>query len=200
MEKEGESKMLTDLVLKNRSYRGFDESFTFTREDLIEYVQLARLCPSGANLQGLKYYLVYDRNEVEKLLPYTHYAAALPELHLPREGSHPTAYIVICQDMRITDNLGRLQKDVGIVAQTMLLYAVEQGLGGLMIGNFELGNVKKVCGLPDFLSPVLLIALGKPTEKIVLVDVAENGSTTYYRDQDDVHYVPKRRIDDLVIN
>ena len=102
--------------------------------------------------------------------------------------------------MRITDNLGRLQKDVGIVAQTMLLYAVEQGLGGLMIGNFELGNVKKVCGLPDFLSPVLLIALGKPTEKIVLVDVAENGSTTYYRDQDDVHYVPKRRIDDLVIN
>ena len=200
MEKEGESKMLKDLVLKNRSYRGFDESFTFTREDLIEYVQLARLCPSGANLQGLKYYLVYDRNEVEKLLPYTHYAAALPELHLPREGSHPTAYIVICQDMRITDNLGRLQKDVGIVAQTMLLYAVEQGLGGLMIGNFELGNVKKVCGLPDFLSPVLLIALGKPTEKIVLVDVAENGSTTYYRDQDDVHYVPKRRIDDLVIN
>lgn len=192
--------MLKDLVLKNRSYRGFDESFTFTREDLIEYVQLARLCPSGANLQGLKYYLVYDRNEVEKLLPYTHYAAALPELHLPREGSHPTAYIVICQDMRITDNLGRLQKDVGIVAQTMLLYAVEQGLGGLMIGNFELGNVKKVCGLPDFLSPVLLIALGKPTEKIVLVDVAENGSTTYYRDQDDVHYVPKRRIDDLVIN
>ena len=193
-------KMLKELVLKNRSYRGFDESFHFTREDLLAYVDIARLCPSGANLQGLKYYIVYDRNEVEKLLPYTHYAAALPELHLPREGSHPTGYIVICQDLRITDNMGRLQKDIGIVAQTMLLYAAEQGLGGLMIGNFELGNVKKVCQLPDYLTPVLLIALGKPNEKIVIVDVGADGNTAYYRDANDVHYVPKRKLSDLVIN
>ena len=83
--------MFKDLVLKNRSYRGYDESVTFTREDLLEYVDLARLCPSGANLQGLKYYLVYEKEAVEALLPYTHFAAALPQLHLPRTGSHPTA-------------------------------------------------------------------------------------------------------------
>ncbi len=192
--------MLKDLVLQNRSYRGFDESFTFTKEDLLEYVDLARICPSGANLQGLKYYLVYDKDEVEKVLPYTHFAAALPELHLPRKGSHPTAYIVICQDMNITDNPGRLQKDVGIVAQTMLLYAAEKGLGGLMIGNFELGNVKTACNLPENMTPVLLIALGKPTEKVVLVDVKENGDTNYYRDDNDVHYVPKRSLSEVVIN
>ena len=131
--------MFKDLVLKNRSYRGYDESVTFTREDLLEYVDLARLCPSGANLQGLKYYLVYEKEAVEALLPYTHFAAALPQLHLPRTGSHPTAFIVICQDLSITENLARLQKDIGIVAQTMLLYAAEQGLGGLMIGNFRAG-------------------------------------------------------------
>ena len=192
--------MFKDLVLKNRSYRGYDESVTFTREDLLEYVDLARLCPSGANLQGLKYYLVYEKEAVEALLPYTHFAAALPQLHLPRTGSHPTAFIVICQDLNITEKLARLQKDIGIVAQTMLLYAAEQGLGGLMIGNFELGHVKETCGLPDHLTPVLVVALGKPAEKIVLVDVSENGDTNYYRDDQDVHYVPKRKLSDVVIN
>ena len=101
--------------------------------------------------------------------------------------------------MNITDNPNRLQKDIGIVAQTMLLYAAENNLGGLMIGNFELGNVKKVCKLPDNLSPVLLIALGKPTEKIVLVDVDESGNTNYYRDENDVHYVPKRKLSDVIV-
>ncbi|MBP3198842.1 MAG: nitroreductase family protein [Butyrivibrio sp.] len=191
--------MLKDLVQKNRSYRGFDENYTFTKEELEEYIDLARICPSGANLQGLKYHLVYEKEAVEELLPFTHFAAQLPELGLPRKGSHPTAYIVICQDMNITDNPNRLQKDIGIVAQTMLLYAAENNLGGLMIGNFELGNVKKVCKLPDNLSPVLLIALGKPTEKIVLVDVDESGNTKYYRDENDVHYVPKRKLSDVIV-
>ena len=191
--------MLKDLVQKNRSYRGFDENYTFTKEELEEYIDLARICPSGANLQGLKYHLVYEKEAAEELLPFTHFAAQLPELGLPRKGSHPTAYIVICQDMNITDNPNRLQKDIGIVAQTMLLYAAENNLGGLMIGNFELGNVKKVCKLPDNLSPVLLIALGKPTEKIVLVDVDESGNTNYYRDENDVHYVPKRKLSDVIV-
>ena len=191
--------MLKDLVQKNRSYRGFDENYTFTKEELEEYIELARICPSGANLQGLKYHLVYEKEAVEELLPFSHFAAQLPELGLPRKGSHPTAYIVICQDMNITDNPNRLQKDIGIVAQTMLLYAAENNLGGLMIGNFELGNVKKVCKLPDNLSPVLLIALGKPTEKIVLVDVDESGNTNYYRDENDVHYVPKRKLSDVIV-
>ena len=45
-----------------------------------------------------------------------------------------------------------------------------------------------------------LMTIGKPDETIVLTDVGPNGETNYYRDENDVHYVPKRSLDDLIIN
>ena len=192
--------MLKDLVLKNRSYRGFDESYTFTREDLLEYVDLARICSCAANKQGLKYYIANDKNEVESLLAHTHFAMALPELHLPKKGSHPTAFIIICQDKNIVENANALQKDIGIVAQTILLAAAEKNLGGLMIGAFDAGKISETAKLAENLAPMLLVALGKPTEKIVLTEVGEDGHTSYYRDAEDVHYVPKRKLEDVIIN
>ncbi len=107
-------------------------------------------------------------------------------------GKRPTGFVVICQDKGIDENLSLYQKDVGIVAQTMLLAAVEQGLGGCMIGNFQAGEVMEVLGLPEEIRPLLIVAFGKPAEEIHLVDVPEDGNTNYYRDENDVHYVPKR--------
>ena len=104
------------------------------------------------------------------------------------------------QDKRIDENLNRYQKDVGIVAQTMLLAAVEQGLGGCMIGNFQAGEVMEVLGLPEEIRPLLIVAFGKPAEEIHLVDVPEDGNTNYYRDENDVHYVPKRTLADELLN
>ena len=132
--------MLKDLVLKNRSYRGFDESVRISRETLEGFVDCARLCPSSVNKQPLKYFLAWEPEEVEKVQGLTKWARALPEMILPHPGKRPTGFVVICQDKRIDENLNRYQKDVGIVAQTMLLAAVEQGLGGCMIGNFQAGG------------------------------------------------------------
>ena len=126
--------------------------------------------------------------------------AALPEMVLPHPGKRPTGFVVICQDKRIDENLNRYQKDVGIVAQTMLLAAVEQGLGGCMIGNFQAGEVMEVLGLPEEIRPLLIVAFGKPAEEIHLVDVPEDGNTNYYRDENDVHYVPKRTLADELLN
>ena len=95
--------------------------------------------------------------------------------------------------------MARFQKDIGIVAQTMLLAAVENGLGGCMIGNFSAVELKKVLGLPENLAPMLVVAIGKPDEEIVLTEIAGGESVDYYRDEHDVHYVPKRRLEDLVI-
>ena len=190
---------LKDMVRANRSYRGYDHSVKVSRDQLTELVDLARLCPSSVNMQPLRFRLVCEEAEVERLQKETHWARGLPDLQLPHPGKEPTAFIVICQDDRINDNLSRFQKDVGIVAQTMLLGAVEMGLGGCMIGNFAAGSVRETLGMDAHLHPLLIVAVGRPDEEIILTEVGEDGRTNYYRDDQDRHYVPKRRLQDLVL-
>jgi len=183
-----------DLVLKNRSYRAFDESRVITREELEYLVSLARVTPSAVNKQPLKYFLSCDKETNAKILPCTAWAGLLPDVKLPPEGHAPTGYIVICVDQ---DILKSAEKDVGIVAQTMLLGAADMGLGGCMIGAFR-QELHDVLGLADNLKIALVVALGRPDEDIKIVDIA--GSTNYYRDENDTHIVPKRTMDELIIN
>ena len=68
-----------------------------------------------------------------------------------------------------------------------------------MIGNYDRAGLQETLRLPAHLSPQLVIALGKPAETVVLTEVGPNGSTTYYRDEQDVHYVPKRRLEDVIV-
>ena len=190
--------MLIDLVKQNRSYRGYDHTRKVTREEILTLIEAARLCPSSVNIQPLKYYLATDEPIVSKIQAETKWARGLPDLTLPHPGKEPTAFIVICQDTDIDANLSRFQRDVGIVAQTMLLTAVEMGLGGCMIGNFSAGSVQKTLELQENLKPVLVVAIGKPDEEIILTDVVD-GKTGYYRDESDRHFVPKRKLEEIVI-
>ncbi|MCD8105912.1 MAG: nitroreductase family protein [Lachnospiraceae bacterium] len=191
---------LKELVKANRSYRGYDESRHVTRGELLEMVDCARLTASSVNLQPLRYYLAYEKEDVERIQPLTKWARGLPDMELPHPGMCPTAFIVICQDTYVSDALSRFTRDVGIVAQTILLCATEMGLGGCMIGNFSPAKIAEAVRLPESLVPLLVVAVGKPAEKVVLTEVGADGRTDYYRDEDDVHYVPKRRLEDLVIN
>lgn len=192
--------MVKDLILQNRSYRGYDESYAFTREQLMNYVDGARLSASSINIQPLKYFIAYDKADVDKIQTRVKWARQLPQMQLPHPGMCPTGFIVICQDKRISDNLSRFMKDIGIVAQSILLMAVEEGLGGCMIGNFVAEDIRTALGLSRDLQPMLVIALGKPAETIVLTEVGEDGKTAYYRDENDVHYVPKRSLEDILVN
>ena len=190
--------MLIDLIKANRSYRGYDHSRTIARDVLLHLIEAARLCPSSVNIQPLRYFLAYDPATVATIQAETKWAKGLPDIHLPHPGKEPTAFIVICQDTSIDPNLSRFQRDVGIVAQTMLLTAVEMGLGGCMIGNFNAGSVHDALGLKEEIRPLLIVAIGKPDEEVILTDVVD-GKTGYYRDDLDRHYVPKRKLEDLVI-
>lgn len=187
-----------ELVKLNRSYRGYDESFTFTKELLEELVDITRYTPSSVNFQALKYYIAYEKQEVDLIQSMTKWARGLPDMTLPHEGKCPTGFVIICQDKALSDNLGRFHKDIGIVAQTLLLAAVEKGLGGCMIGNFKPEEVIEKLNLPENIYPMLIVALGKPDEKIVITDV-KDGNTDYYRDENDIHYVPKRSLSDILI-
>lgn len=188
--------MLKDLVKQNRSRRGFDESRLISREELLDMVDCARICPSAMNAQPLKYALVNDPETVKALQPFTVWARRLAALHLPREGERPTAFIVICADESIR-SVAASKTDVGIAAQTILLRAVEMGLGGCMIESIMKDKIQSLLGLPEQIVPSLVIGLGKPTETVVLTET--DGDTGYYRDENDVHYVPKRKLEDILL-
>lgn len=193
--------MLRDLVIKNRSYRGYDETRKMTREELLEFVELTRYTASSINLQPLKYYVSCDKAEVDKIQKLTHWAAALPQIDLPYPGTMPTGFIIICQDTNIDNSSTRFLRDIGAAAQTMLLAATEKGLGGCMIGSFNKKELKSLLGFSENIEPNLIVAFGKPAEKIMLTDVGADGNTRYYRDESGtVHYVPKRSLKDILLD
>lgn len=191
--------MLKDLVLKNRSYRGYDERRKIEERELMDMVDHARLAPSSVNRQPLKYVLVYREEEVAMIQPLTHWAKAL-DIKLPHLGKNPTAFIIICQDRRIVESTNAYLRDVGIVAQTILLRATEMGLGGCMIGNFREDDIRNALNLEQYYYPHLILALGEPDEEIILTEVNVDGDVQYYRDENDHHYVPKRALQDIIIH
>lgn len=191
--------MIKNLVMRSRSYRGYDESRKVTKEELMEFVDCARLAPSSVNMQPLKYFLAWTPEMTAKIQPLTRWAKGLPQMELPHPGHCPTAFIVICQDISLNPSEAAFLRDVGIVAQTILLAAAEQGLGGCMIGNYDKNELHQALELPENIVTALVVAIGKADETIVLTDVGEDGKTAYYRDQEDIHYVPKRCLEDVVM-
>ena len=191
--------MLKDLVIRNRSYRSYDESRRVTREELLELVDLTRFTASGVNRQPLKYRIVRTEETVDALQALTVWGAMLPHLQLPPPGMCPTGFIVICQDTSIAPNPKSCLIDVGIVSQTMLLAAAEKGLGGCMIGNFCPEAVAELLELPEGMLPQLIVAIGSPAEEVRLTTVGEDGKTAYYRDESGVHWVPKRSLEDILL-
>jgi len=187
---------LRDLVLRNRSYRRFDESYRIERETLVELIGLARCTPSAANRQPLKYILSADLKTNDRIFPCLLWAAYLKDWDGPAPGERPTAYIVILIDEKITEDWWC---DDGIAAQTILLGAVEKGLGGCMIGSINKERLRQELAIPEHLKIRLAVALGKPTERVKLEDLAPGGDIRYWRDEQGTHHVPKRMLDELIL-
>ena len=191
--------MIHDIVVDSRSCRSFDESKPIGREDLLDLIDTARLCPSASNRQPLKYRLVYEKEEVEDLLTLTKWAGLLPDVKLPPDGHHPTAFLVVCCDTAVTEDVNSVRFDAGIVSQTMMLQATEVGFGGCIIGAFDPVEVSRHLLIPKKFKPVILLAFGVPDEMIMICNPDKNGSTAYFRDKANVHFVPKRAREDIII-
>ncbi len=188
-----------DLVQKSRSFRAFDSSCAVTKEELSALVAHARVAPSSGNKQPIRYRLCYRKEEMAALLPHLRWAAALPDRHFPPAGKEPTAAIVLCRDLSVSTADTSVLWDGGIAAQTLLLAAAERGLGGCMIGSFHKENVSEALSLPAAVVPILVVALGKPTDEVRLETVHAGECTAYYRDEAFVHHVPKVALSDLII-
>ena len=184
------------IVVKNRSYRRFDQSHFLTRETLTELVDLARITSSAGNRQPLRYVASCAPEINSRIFENLGWAASLPDWPGPEEGERPSGYIVIVAAKASWD---WTRVDLGIAAQTILLGAAARGLGGCMLGNVRKEQVKRILGLADDLEILLVIAVGKPVERVVLEEVGQEESTTYYRTEDRVHHVPKRRLQDVIL-
>jgi nitroreductase len=188
--------MLYHLVKKNRSYRRFYQDQTIEREQLKSWVNLARLSPSGRNAQPLKYVVSHTPEVNARIFPHLAWAGYLKEWNGPDEGERPAAYLVMLGDTAITNNY---LCDHGIAAQSILLGAVEEGFGGCIIAAVKREALHKELGLPEHLEILQVIALGRPKEEVQLEEM-KGEDFKYWRDEKQLHHVPKRKLDDLIIS
>ncbi len=188
--------MIKELVDKNRSHREFVAGEAIPRERLEAWILNASHCPAAMNLQALKYKIVDKEDEVARLLPLTRWAAALDK-KLPPDGHGPAAFVVMCHDTSIAPMKPIFMVDVGICAQTVMLSATEDGFGGCIIGSASETALREALGIEEQLTPVLVLGLGVPEDEVVLT--VAGGSTKYYRDENNVHYVPKRPLEEIII-
>jgi nitroreductase len=186
-----------ELVTKCRSYRRFDSAFPVTEDAVRDLVELACYVPSSRNLQPLKFIAVCEPSLVAALYPCLSWAGYLADWPGPAEGERPQGYIVMLGDLLVSSDFAC---DSGIAAQTMLLGATASGLGGCILGSLDRKKIRELLKIPERFSLLLVIALGKPVETVVIDQMGADDSVRYFRDVNALHHVPKRVIDDVLLN
>lgn len=189
--------MLYDLIKRNRTYRRFYEDVKIEKNTLQELIDLARLSSTGGNMQSLKYILSCNEEKNNLIYPHLRWAGYLKDWGGPVEGERPTAYIVMVLDKNIAKSCFW---DHGIACQSILLGAAEKGLGGCMFGSIDREGLIKALNIPEQYELLMVIAIGKPKEEVLLEEITDDNDVRYWRDGNQVHHVPKRKLEDLILN
>jgi len=187
--------VIQELVCKNRSYRRFHQDSPIDMDTLKELVELARISSSGGNRQPLKYILSCDPETNAVIFDQLTWAAALKDWQGPAEGERPAAYVIVLEDSTI----GKAGVDHGIACTNLLLGAVERGLGGCMLGTIKKKELRQALGIVERYEILLVVALGKPKEIVKLEELEPGGDTRYWRDENQVHHVPKRKLEEIIV-
>lgn len=183
------------LLEKNRSYRRFTNR-AIQKSEMDALMCAASLTASAGNLQQLRFVPVTG-SDCKLVFPHLRWAGYLPEWDGPVESERPTGYvIVLCP--KPSDGKMLVGMDVGIAAQSILLTAIDMGLGGCMLASIDRPALLEALDIDGEQWAVpLVIALGEPCEQVRIVPVTD-GNIKYYRDGNGVHYVPKRTPKELL--
>lgn len=190
--------MIADLIRKNRSCRRFYQDHAVTSETLKQLVDLARLSPSAANLQPLKYILCATPEKNAQVFSCLGWAAYLKDWPGPKQGERPAGYIIILGDSKKANPY--IGYDCGIAGQSILLGAREKGLAGCMFGAINRQQLREILNIDSKLKILLVIAIGKPKEQVVIEPVGPDNNIRYWRDNQGVHHVPKRNLTDIIVD
>ena len=190
--------MIKELLQQNRSYRRFHQNHPIAEETLHQLIDLTRYTPSALNRQSLRYIISCGEKKNSTIFPSLGWAGYLKEWNGPAEGERPTAYIVILGDRTL--NHDSRWGDHTVAAHTILLGATEKGLGGCIIGNINNKKLTETLNLSPDHEILLVVALGKPNETVIIEPVDETGSIRYWHDEEGNHHVPKRSLTDLILD
>lgn len=188
--------MLLDLVKRTRTYRRFYQDVPVERQVLEDLINMARLSASAGNKQPLKYFLSCDPAKNSLIFPNLGWAAYLKDWPGPEEGERPAAYIGVLGDTEISNSF---DIDTGIACQNIMLGATEAGLGGCIIMSFNKTKLREILSIPERYKMLIMIALGKPKETVVIEEI-KDGNVQYWRDQNQVHHVPKRLLQEIILD
>ena len=197
--------MIADLIKKNRSCRRFYQNHSVDIETLKEIVDLARLSASAGNLQPLSYILSSNPEINARIFSCLGWAGYLKDWPGPEDGERPSAYIIILGDTEKTREFGC---DHGIASQSILLGAREKDLAGCIIASVNRKRLRDMLNIAPNYKILLVLAIGKPKEKVVIEKVISDynsgagkvDSIKYWRDENRVHHVPKRSLDDIILS
>ncbi|MBD5370226.1 MAG: nitroreductase family protein [Bacteroides sp.] len=194
-----EFESLRELMKSARSVRRFQEDREVSRETLERLVELVRYCPSGRNAQSLRYIAVTSAEDREKLFPLLKWAGYFPEWDGPEPGERPAAYLIQCIDTHFGSNC---LCDDGLQLEALTLGARTLGLAGCIIKAFNAPKVSEAFMPDSRYVPCYVMALGYPVEQVVIEDMPEGDDADfkYYRTADGVHHVPKRPLDEFMLN
>ncbi|BCS86991.1 nitroreductase family protein [Pseudodesulfovibrio sediminis] len=187
---------LRELMELNRTRRKFDQSQPIDVGTLEALVELTRFMPSGMNKQPLKYIVTTEPDQCDAIFPLLGWAGYLPDWKGPDKGEQPTGYIIMMLDTAIADSPGC---DHGIACQSIMLGAVEQGLGGCIIATVNRKKLARIFDLDDRFEILMVLALGVPAQEVVIEPLPSDGDIKYWSGENGRHHVPKRSLDELLI-
>ncbi|MGC8976395.1 MAG: nitroreductase family protein [Candidatus Ratteibacteria bacterium] len=182
-----------EIIKKRRTIRRFKQR-EIPLELLIKFVDMARIAPSGANMQPIEYIIVNDKNIVDKIFPLTGWAGYLGKEGPPPEGKRPVAYIVVLINNEIKSPTPK--HDVGAAVENILLSATYEGIGTCWIGSLNREKLRNILNVPENYEIDTIIAFGYPDEESIVEEFA--GSIKYWKDEKGIMHVPKRSLKDIL--
>jgi nitroreductase len=184
---------VSEAIYKRRSIRRFKQD-AIPLETLKKLVDAARVAPSAANLQPLRYILIANPRLCERLFPALRWAGYIAPRGNPPPGEEPTAYVVVLvnKDVARSD----YQLDAGAAIENLILTALEQGIGSCWLGAIDRDSIREILGVSEDFEIESVVALGYPNETPVMEPM--KNSIQYWKDQDGQLHVPKRSLEEVL--
>lgn len=144
------------FIFARRSIRRYT-SEPVSDEDVQALLEAAMAAPSARNAKPWHFVVVRDRERLQQLAGVHQYANMLSEAVLG---------IAVCGE---PDASEYWVQDTSAATENILLAATALGLGAVWIGVHPKPEreqkVREVLGLPEYITPLCLIAIGHPAEE-----------------------------------
>ncbi len=151
-----------NLILGRRSIRVYAPG-AIDEADVKRLLEAAMAAPSAMTKDPWRFVTVRDANALQRL------AGACPGGAMLASASMA---IVACGDLQsaFEQNVGYLVQDCSAAIENLLICAHALGLGACWVGVYpadeQMRKVRQIVGLPGFIVPVAVIALGHPGEQL----------------------------------